>query len=157
MAWIPDDAEWYLADIVLRIRVQGEARIVVHINTMLIHASSPDEAYAKAMALGDAENMSYLNTAGRRVTFKFVGLRSLSVVYEKLEDGAELVYTQRIVRSVGASRRLVRKRAELGVFQPIRRNPGPDYTSAQVVREIEAALGRPIAEPAKPKRMRSKK
>lgn len=157
MAYIPDDAEWYLADIVQRFRVQGDARIVIHINTVLIQASRPDEAYAKAMALGEEGNMSYLNPAGRKVTSKFVGLGNLNVVYYKLEDGAELVYKQRIVRSVGASRRFVQKRTELSVFQPIRRSAGPDYCSGQIVRMAEAALGRSIATPEKRKRKRAKK
>lgn len=79
MAYIPYDAEWYLADIVQRFRVQGDPRIVIHINTVLIQASRPDDAYAKAMALGEEGNMSYLNPAGRKVTSKFVGLGNLNV------------------------------------------------------------------------------
>ncbi len=109
------------------------------------------------MARGEEGNISYLNPAGRRVTFKFVGLGNLNVVHDKLEDGAELVYEQRIVKSVGASRRLVRKRTELSVFQPTRRSAGPDYSSGQVVSMAEVALGRSIATPETRKRTRAKK
>ena len=52
MGYIPEDAKWYLADIVLQIAVDDDPRSVVHINLVLIRADSPEEAYEKALALG---------------------------------------------------------------------------------------------------------
>ena len=52
MGFIPEDARWYLADIVLEHIIEGDSRNVVHINTHLVEAESPVEAYEKAVGLG---------------------------------------------------------------------------------------------------------
>ncbi len=52
MAFIPQDARWYLADIVLEHRIVGDRRNVVHVNKHLIEADSPQQARRKANALG---------------------------------------------------------------------------------------------------------
>src|SRR5580765_1915286 len=44
MAHVPKDAEWFLADLVQEIRVAGRRRNVVHVNHVIIHARSPEEA-----------------------------------------------------------------------------------------------------------------
>jgi hypothetical protein len=53
MAYIPADAKWYLADIVEQIAVQDDTRYVVHTNTVLIRADSPEDAYANAVELSN--------------------------------------------------------------------------------------------------------
>ena len=40
MAYIPEDAKWYLADIVLEITIEDDPRNVVHTNLVLISADS---------------------------------------------------------------------------------------------------------------------
>jgi hypothetical protein len=40
MGYIPTDAKWYLADIVMEITIQGDSRNVVHVNTTLVRADS---------------------------------------------------------------------------------------------------------------------
>ena len=45
-------AEWYLAELVMKITVAGDPRNVVHQNLTLIRASSADEAYEKAIKIG---------------------------------------------------------------------------------------------------------
>ncbi len=60
MAYIPKDAQWYLADIVIEHRITNEPQNVLHINTTLIQASSPEEAYAHAQTLGqEMEEQGY--------------------------------------------------------------------------------------------------
>ncbi len=59
MAYIPADAKWYLADIVEQIAVEDDPRHVVHTNTVLIRADSPEDAYAKAVELGTNKGVSY--------------------------------------------------------------------------------------------------
>jgi hypothetical protein len=54
MAFIPKDAIWYIADILEEIRVSGYKSSSLHINTILIRASSPEDAYKKANAIGKA-------------------------------------------------------------------------------------------------------
>ncbi len=64
MAHIPKNAKWYLADMIEQITVEGDPRIVVHTNVVLIRADSPEEAYQRAMKLGADLNRSYENTGG---------------------------------------------------------------------------------------------
>jgi hypothetical protein len=90
MGYIPKDTKWYLADIVQEITVEGDPRNVVHTNLVLIRADSPEEAYEKAMELGTAGDQSWENADGKRVTFRFRGLRELNVIHDELEHGAEL-------------------------------------------------------------------
>jgi hypothetical protein len=52
MGYIPEDAKWYLAEIVEEITVEEDSRNVVHRNLHLIRADSPEEAYRKAIELG---------------------------------------------------------------------------------------------------------
>lgn len=92
MAFIPKDARWYLADLVLEHIVQGDRRNVVHINTLLIEANSPQRAYKKALALGRQAEMVYENSDGKKVRVIFRGLRELNVIHEPLEHGSELTY-----------------------------------------------------------------
>ena len=54
MGYIPEDAKWYLADLVEEITVEGDPRNVVHTNMTLVRADSPEEAYQKAVQLGTA-------------------------------------------------------------------------------------------------------
>ena len=57
--FIPEGVRWYLADLVVEHQIDADARNVVHVNTHLVEAGSPDEAYAKALALGRAEDHEY--------------------------------------------------------------------------------------------------
>lgn len=96
MAFIRDDARWYLADVVLEHIVQGDRRNVVHINTLLIEADSPERAYKKARALGRNAEQLYENSDGKEVRVIFRGLRELNVIHEPLEHGAELTYEEHV-------------------------------------------------------------
>jgi hypothetical protein len=77
MGFVPKDAEWYLAEIVQELTVEGDLRNVVWRNLSLIHASSPDNAYERAVALGESGDTEYLNPAGKLVTVRFHGLSYL--------------------------------------------------------------------------------
>ncbi|MGD0676512.1 MAG: DUF4288 domain-containing protein [Polyangiaceae bacterium] len=137
MAHIPRDARWYIAEIVERILVQGDPGAVVHVNLCLIEATGPAIAYRKALALGNAAEITYLNPKGRKVSIEFLGLRDLKVVHDRLEHGAELLYHEYVGLTAAAARKLVTTRTNLSVFRPLERSSGPDYSSAEVV---EAAL-----------------
>jgi hypothetical protein len=52
MGYIPPNAEWYLADIVIKIEVEDDPRIVVQTNLVLVHATGPDQANEKALERG---------------------------------------------------------------------------------------------------------
>lgn len=94
MAFVPKDARWYLADVVLEHTVEGDPRNVVHVNIHLIEADSPQRAYEKACTLGRDAEQVYVNSDGKVVRVVFRGLRDLNVIHEELEDGAELTYEQ---------------------------------------------------------------
>src|SRR5437762_11462660 len=59
MAYIPENAKWYIATLIEEITVQGDARNVVHKNLVLVRADSPGEAYEKAQLLGKQAEASY--------------------------------------------------------------------------------------------------
>ena len=46
------DHGWYLAEEVLEIRVEGDPRNVVHVNTRLLQAKDGEQAYARAAEFG---------------------------------------------------------------------------------------------------------
>ena len=94
MAFIPKDARWYLADVLLEHTVEGDPRNVVYVNIHLVEADSPEQAYEKACDLGRRAEQVYGNSDGKQVRVVFRGLRDLNVIHEALEDGAELTYEE---------------------------------------------------------------
>ncbi len=90
IARIPQAAKWFLADVVEAITVGTELTVVVHINTHLIRAGSPEEALHKGNAVGRRSNRTYQNIDGERVTIRFLGLR----------DGAEIKDAKVVTQAV---------------------------------------------------------
>ncbi len=124
MAFIPPGVQWYLADIVLEHRIDGDSRNLVYINTHLVEAGSPQEAYDKAQSLGRSADEQYENTDGHTVTVLFRGLRALSVIHEPLEDGAEIMYNEEIGVSEEKLVEYCPPRERLGVFLSIEPKTG---------------------------------
>jgi hypothetical protein len=134
MAYIPKDAEWFLAKLVEEFRVQGRKRNVVHLNYVLIRAKTPTEAYRKAIELGERSNRKWKNPWGEEVTHRFLGLRQLDVIHDPLEHGCEIMFIEKIGMSKPGLRKLIRKRKELEAFLPIRGRKGrPDYSSKEIM------------------------
>jgi hypothetical protein len=135
MGHVPQDAEWYIADLVMEITVQGSNLNVVHRNLTLIHAKSPEEAYAKAQQIGHTSETSYHNPKGQSVEIRFRGIAKLDVIYEQLEDGAELAFEEFIGVSSQDIQGMVTPKDRLDVFIPP--TPGkerdPDYRSQGVI------------------------
>jgi hypothetical protein len=132
MSYIPKDAKWYLAEIVMEIAIEDDLRNVVHVNTTLVRADSPNEAYDRAQELGTQGETSYENSHGKIVTHRFRGLRSLEVIYEELEHGAEVAFSERVAVPEDEIAKLVIAKEQLGVFKPIARSQAPDYGSKEV-------------------------
>jgi len=140
MGFIPKGARWYLADVVLEHVIEGERRNLVHVNTHLVEAASPEEAYKKARKLGREHQHRYLNTDGMRVRVKFRGLRELNVIHDDLEDGAELSYEEVVAVPESKLKRWARSKRDLGVFAPRRpRRGGPNYMPLTIMQQLEAA------------------
>lgn len=123
MAWIPENAKWYIADLVEELKIADADRSVVHINAILIHAESPEIAYSKALEFGKTYEQVYENLSGQQVTTVFRGIQELMVIYDELEDGAELFYSQRVDQCEEDIRALIRPQSELAVFRPRHVNP----------------------------------
>ena len=136
MGYIPEEAKWYLADVLVEMRIEGEPRSLIHINTLLVRADSPEEAHQKAWALGQQEEHSYDNTDGKRVTGVFRGLGEMNVIHDELEHGAELIYRERVGLSEEQICALVKPKAQLGVFAPREPAVGPNYMPKSVMDEL---------------------
>lgn len=48
MAYIPKNAKWYIAQLVIECNVEGNPCNVIHVNIVFIHACSPEKAFDKA-------------------------------------------------------------------------------------------------------------
>jgi hypothetical protein len=139
MGFISSGARWYLADIILELIVEGDPLNLVQVNTHLVEAESSEQAYEKAMALGNGAVQEYANTDGKRVCVVFRGLRELNVIHEPLEDGAELMYSETIGVPEEQLRGWITPKEQLGVFAPIEpRSDGPNSMPESVMRMLEA-------------------
>lgn len=136
MGYIPKDAKWYLADVIVQMRIEEEPRSLIHINTVLVRADSPEEAHEKALDLGRQEERSYENTEGRIVSVVFRGLEELNVIHDELEHGAELAYREKVGLTDEQIGALVTQKAQLGVFAPRQPSAGPNYMPKSVMDEL---------------------
>lgn len=143
MAFIPPGDHWYIAELILEINVAGAAVNVVQTSTVLLRAATPEAAYARALALGGQHDQHYRNSADAAVQVQFVGLGELRVVYDELEDGAELYSSERIGVSPTRLRRLVRKQARLAVFRSDAPAQSPNYTPRELVEQLTGQPGTP--------------
>jgi hypothetical protein len=134
MGYIPDDAEWYIAELVMEIVVHGARCNVVHRNLVLLHAHSPDEAYAKALQNGQNSETQYKNSKDQFVEIHFRGIAQLDVLYEPMTDGAELWFEEQLAVPESEIQAMVLQKEKLKAFTPP--NPGlerdPDYGSKAV-------------------------
>jgi hypothetical protein len=143
MGYIPEDAEWYIAELVMEIRVHGAQRNILHRNLFLLNADSPEEAYDKAVRTGRAEETEYINPKDQIVNIRFRGVCRLDVVCEPLVDGAELSFDERQGVSESEILRMIPPKGKLDVFTAP--TPGkerdPDYRSKVVVEKALSILG----------------
>ena len=133
MTHIPANAEWYLADIIEQITVEGDMRNIVHKNMVLLRAVSPDEAYAKAMALGRGREITYQNPSNKLVRIRFRGLSDLNVIGDQLEDGTEVLFVEKIGIDDAEIAKWIRPKDQLNIFRAVKPNDSPDYSSGEIV------------------------
>jgi hypothetical protein len=133
MAYIPENAKWYLADLIVEISIDAEPSSLIHINTILVRADSPEEAHEKALELGQQEDQTYVNTDGKLVSSVFRGLRDLNVIHDELEHGAELMYRERVGLSAEQIGALVTPKVKLGVFAARVPSAGPNFMPKSVM------------------------
>jgi hypothetical protein len=140
MAHIPSNANWYVAELVEELTVEGEPRNVVHRNLTLIRGNSPEDAYAKAIALGEERNLTYDNPDRKKVTVVFHGLGSLNVIHDELEHGAEILYTEDIGVSKDQIANWIPRKEQLAVFRTNDGHARPDYSSGEVMEKVKRLL-----------------
>jgi hypothetical protein len=141
MAYVPIDARWYVAEIVEEIRVEGDARNVVHSNLVLVEAGSPEDAYRHAIELGHDCEVTYQNPEGLTVVSRFRGLKQLDVVHGPLEHGAELLFSEEISMPEEQIAAWLKTKEQLNVFANIEPSKGPDYSSKDIVEEALRLAG----------------
>ncbi len=137
MGYIPKNAKWYLADLIVEKRIEEEPRSLIHINTLLLRADSPEEAHEKALELGRKEERDYENTDGKVVSVIFRGLEDLNVIHDELEHGAELAYREKVGLTEEQIGALVTPKPQLGVFAPRQPSAGPNYMPKSVMDELK--------------------
>jgi Domain of unknown function (DUF4288) len=118
VAHVSADAKWWLADLIVEFKIEGEDGNLVHYDLTLVRADSAEEAYAKALAFGAHHESRYTNPDGKAVTSRFRGLRDLCVVYDDLEDGAELLYEEEQDMAEDHILRTIKPKDQLSVFVP---------------------------------------
>jgi hypothetical protein len=138
---VSEGAMWYLAELVMKIVVADDARNVVHQNLVLVRATTPEEAYEKALHFGKNAETSYENPDGKTVQISFEGLSDLDLIDEELEDGAELRFHYKVNVSEEQLQSIVRPRDRLRAFLPPMRAEGPDYSSRDVLALVRRKLG----------------
>lgn len=84
--------EWYLAKIVFRI-ISGDGNHQPQFDEQLrlISASSWENAFSKAKALGEQEQDRFINQQNQWVEWKFINVAELTLL-GNLQDGFELHY-----------------------------------------------------------------
>lgn len=140
MAFIPENARWYIADLVVEHRVDGDSRNLVHVNIHLIEAGSPEEAFAKAVKLGQESEFVYTNTDGKDVRAVFRGLRDLNVVHDPLEDGVELTYEESVDVPEAKLTSSLSSKDELSVFRKREaKQELMQFTSGGIIKSLKDA------------------
>jgi hypothetical protein len=112
--------EWYDED-----RANPNRRATAWEDTVLIKASSREIAYKKTIGIGKSHNGSEAWDSSdhqRKGAWRFEGLTSLLPIYDKIEDGVEILWREYESKSVKGIRAMVKRKADLECFDDA---PGP--------------------------------
>lgn len=112
------DTKWYLAEIIIESKVEGDYTNEVHNNLTLVRADSPEEAYEKALQLGRDSELVYNNTDGEKVSVYFRGLHNLHYIYDELGHGAEVLWEKHEDFSEDKIAQMIRTKEQLNIFAP---------------------------------------
>lgn len=108
--WIFTEVEQWVSN--RQKKLFPKSRCLVWENTRLIRAKSREQAYRKALAYGRQWHPS--KTKGGE--WRFAGISMLLPVYEEIEDGAEILWTDRGMLQIERIKRLVRTKHRLSLF-----------------------------------------
>ena len=91
--------QWYLIEIIEKCepvvsnKTNDLRRVTTWGNTHLVKAESPEEAYKKGLKIGKEKEYKFINANHKEMQWSFVGIGDLLPIYEDIEDGAELMWT----------------------------------------------------------------
>lgn len=124
---------WFVATIITKCEIEGASSIdelTCSQDIFVIHTSSREEAYERAIEIGKSQEQSYLNANGQKVLWKFLGLENLEELPHKvIRDGVEI--WGRIFHSNDPDA-LVVKREGLSVFY---QDEIKNLTAAEIIGE----------------------
>jgi hypothetical protein len=140
MSYVASDARWFIAELILKIEVEGEQQNVVHRNYVLVEADSAEHAYESSLRLGKESEVSYQNPQGKNVSIKFCGIADLDVIGRELEHGTEILFTEQVGVSEETLLRWIRPKERLSIFSPIEPSAGPNYASQEVIEDVARIL-----------------
>lgn len=115
---IKNNKNWYLVEIIERCEPNGKEdkrplrRCIVYGNIHLIRADSIEEAYEKAEKIGKEGNYDFKNANKMDMKWEFIGIGDILPIYEDIEDGAELMFTDYGFISAKRSNAFVKTKAE---------------------------------------------
>jgi hypothetical protein len=112
---------WYVGTYLLRfveIGARGNhnprRKFLAWENTVLVKACSIRQAYRKVAKIARVTQKPYRGgTEGRRVRWLFVGVTDLLPIYERLGDGAEIMWLERRPQTLKSLRALVKPESYL--------------------------------------------
>lgn len=117
MTYVKPQWKWYVAELVTETRVDGDPRVVGAIEIVLLHADSPEEAFAKAEKLVNESEFVYRNSEGDPVREHYLGINELdNLQVTDLEDGQVLAVRLMTHTSPEELRGLVREKHQLSLF-----------------------------------------
>jgi hypothetical protein len=108
--WIFEEVEQWVSN--RQKRLSPTSRYLVRLNLRLVQAKSREVAHRKAMKFGAAGMPSKTNGG----EWRFVGISMLLPVYDRIEDGAEILWKGDKMMSVASIKKLVRTKRQLPLF-----------------------------------------
>ena len=113
------DRKWFMVEIIEKFEpvIHDDAkdlrRVTTYGNFHLIKADSAEEAYEKGIKVGEKSNYTFTNSDKQEMESSFIGIGELLPIYEDIEDGAELMYTDYGDISHRRAIRMARNKTEL--------------------------------------------
>jgi hypothetical protein len=116
---INNKGNWFFVEIIERMERANAneknplRRCTVWGNYHLIKAQTPEEAYAKAEAIGKEGSYSFRNVDKVEMKWEYVGIGNLLPIYEDIEDGAEIMWADYGFISAKRSKRFALTKKQL--------------------------------------------
>ena len=126
--------QWYVADLIVEITVETASENIVHINTLLLRATSPEAAFESALELGREHESSYVNPEGQTVKTVFRGLADLNAIDAPLDQDMEFSFAQQVGVSEHELQQLITPKEQLSVFRSDDEPSSPISSSVRLSR-----------------------